>query len=144
MFVNRMKKLKHLENHFNFSEVTKAQSTSPFSQQTTIFDKIVSKQIPADILFEDEQALAFRDIKPQAPTHILIIPKRRITMLQEMKQEDKLLIGHLMWVATQIATQQGLLQGYRVVINNGKEGCQSVYHLHLHLLGGKQLGWPPC
>ena len=133
-----------LARHFS-SEVNKAQAVSGNAhQEATIFDKILAKEIPADIVYEDDQALAFRDVAPQAPTHILVIPKLRISMLEHMQPDDKQLVGHCMWVASQVAAQQNLTEGYRVVINNGKQGCQSVYHLHLHLLGGKQLGWPPC
>jgi histidine triad (HIT) family protein len=109
----------------------------------TIFGKIIRKEIPAQIVYEDEECLAFRDIIPQAPVHILIIPKKAITQIELMAQEDEGLIGHLYWVATQVARQEGLTDGYRLVINNGNQGGQTVYHLHIHLLGGRSLGWPP-
>jgi histidine triad (HIT) family protein len=109
----------------------------------TIFGKIIRKEIPAQIVYEDEQCLAFRDIIPQAPVHILIIPKKAITQIELMAPEDEGLIGHLYWAATQVARQEGLTDGYRLVINNGNQGGQTVYHLHIHLLGGRSLGWPP-
>ncbi len=110
----------------------------------SLFEKIVARQIPADIVFEDEQVLAFRDIKPQAPVHVLVIPKRLIPRLAEATPGDEALLGHLLLVAAQVAMQLGLDRtGYRVVVNNGPDGGESVPHLHVHLLGGRQLGWPP-
>ena len=109
----------------------------------TIFQKIIDRQIPADIVYEDEQSLAFRDIHPQAPTHVLVIPKRRIPSLAEATAEDTALLGHLLLVASKLANQLGLTNGYRAVINSGPDGGQSVDHLHVHLLGGRQLTWPP-
>lgn len=109
----------------------------------TIFQKIIDRQIPADIVYEDEQSLAFRDIHPQAPTHVLVIPKRRIPSLAEATEEDTALLGHLLLVASKLALQLGLTNGYRAVINSGPDGGQSVDHLHVHLLGGRQLNWPP-
>lgn len=111
--------------------------------QPTIFDKILSKDIPADIVYEDEHSLAFRDINPQAPVHVLVIPKRRIAMLSTAKSDDKELLGHLMLTAAKVAEIENLAAGYRVLINNGKEGLQSVYHLHLHVIGGRKLKWGP-
>ena len=109
----------------------------------TIFEKIIAKEIPADIVYEDEQSLAFRDVNPQAPTHILIIPKRRIPMLGMAEQSDKEILGHLMLVAAKVAEIEELGEGYRVMINNGPNGLQSVYHLHIHLIGGRKLKWGP-
>lgn len=111
--------------------------------QPTIFDKIIAKEIPADIIYEDEHSLAFHDINPQAPKHILVIPKRRIAMLSTAQESDKELLGHLMLTAAKVADMEGLDQGYRVLINNGKEGLQSVYHIHLHVIGGRTLKWGP-
>ncbi|KAJ8903402.1 hypothetical protein NDN08_004510 [Rhodosorus marinus] len=111
--------------------------------QDTIFGKIVRKEIPADIIYEDEKCLAFRDISPQAPTHVLVIPKKTISMLDRADETDAELLGHLLLTSKKVAEIDNLGNGYRVVINNGKEGCQSVYHLHLHVLGGRQLSWPP-
>lgn len=115
--------------------------------QPTLFDKILNKEIPADVVYEDEQCLAFRDINPQAPVHVLIIPKRRIPMLSMINPTDDTdgnLIGHLMATATRIAKLEGISDdGYRVIVNNGPNGLQSVYHLHLHLIGGRKLKWGP-
>ncbi|CAL8111131.1 unnamed protein product [Orchesella dallaii] len=127
------------------SEVEKAQAAKGGGEYTedTIFSKIVDKKIPANIIFEDDLALAFHDVGPQAPTHFLVIPKKRISMLSKATDEDSNLLGHLLTVARKTADQLGLAEGYRVVINNGANGAQSVYHLHIHVLGGRQMGWPP-
>merc|ERR1719291_1498846 len=104
----------------------------------TIFGKIIRKETQADIVYEDEHCLAFRDINPQAPVHVLLIPKSpHLAMLQDARESDKDLLGHLMVTATKIASQLQLADGYRLVVNNGKDGAQSVYHLHLHILGGR-------
>ncbi len=109
-----------------------------------IFEKIIAREIPADIVFEDEAVLAFRDIHPKAPTHVLIVPKKKIARLSEAGAEDELLLGHLLFKAGAVARQLGLNKsGYRVVINNGRDGGETVPHLHCHLLGGRGLGWPP-
>ncbi|MBJ2128161.1 histidine triad nucleotide-binding protein [Alteromonas sp. IB21] len=110
----------------------------------TIFDKIINKEIPADILYEDELALAFKDINPQAPTHFLVIPKKQIATVNDIAEEDRVVVGHLSFVAAQIAKEQGFAdQGYRTVMNCNEYGGQTVYHIHLHVLAGKPLGWPP-
>ena len=109
---------------------------------STIFQKIIDKEIPADIVYEDEEALAFRDIQPQAPTHDLVIPRKPIANVAAMDAGDKELLGHLLWVAGEVARQEGL-EDYRLVTNNGEGAGQSVFHLHVHLLGGRALGWPP-
>ncbi|CAK0771976.1 14 kDa zinc-binding protein [Coccomyxa viridis] len=111
----------------------------------TIFDKIISKQIPATIIYEDDTSLAFRDINPQAPVHFLVIPKHvdGLTQLSKSEPRHEQLLGHLLFIAGKVAKQEGLDQGFRVVINDGAQGCQSVYHLHLHIMGGRQLTWPP-
>ncbi|PSN10006.1 histidine triad nucleotide-binding protein [filamentous cyanobacterium CCT1] len=110
----------------------------------TIFGKIIRKEIPANIVYEDDLCLAFTDITPQAPTHILVIPKQPISKLSDATADDKELLGHLLLTVKEIADQAGLTEdGYRVVINTGNNGGQTVYHLHLHLLGGRGLGWPP-
>lgn len=111
--------------------------------QDTIFSKIIRREIPADIVYEDDQCLAFRDITPQAPTHILVIPKKPIAKLSEAQAEDKALLGHLLFAVSKIAKEQKLENGYRVVINTDEDGGQTVFHLHLHLLGGRSLAWPP-
>ena len=109
---------------------------------TTIFKKIIDKEIPAKIVYEDSEALAFHDVHPQAPTHILIVPKREIAKLADLSAGDKGLMGHLFWVAIEIARKQNL-QDYRLVINNGPGAGQTVFHLHLHLLAGRAMNWPP-
>ncbi|XP_003975269.2 histidine triad nucleotide-binding protein 2, mitochondrial isoform X2 [Takifugu rubripes] len=109
----------------------------------TIFSKVIDKSIPADIIYEDEKCLAFRDISPQAPVHFLVIPRVPIPRISEAKEDDAELLGHLLIVAKKVAAQESLNEGYRVVINDGKHGAQSVYHLHVHVLGGRQLTWPP-
>jgi histidine triad (HIT) family protein len=109
----------------------------------TIFSKIIRREIPADIVYEDELALAFRDINAQAPVHILVIPKKIIPSLAEATLEDQALLGHLLLVAKQVAHQTGLSDGYRTVINTGNDGGQTVHHLHIHILGGRSLKWPP-
>ncbi|KAK6159022.1 hypothetical protein DH2020_006336 [Rehmannia glutinosa] len=115
------------------------------SDSPTIFDKIINKQIPANIVYEDEKVLAFRDISPQAPTHILIIPKVKdgLTGLSKAEEKHCEILGHLLYTAKLVAKQEGLDDGFRLVINDGPNGCQSVYHLHIHLLGGRQMNWPP-
>ncbi|XP_055682799.1 adenosine 5'-monophosphoramidase HINT1 [Lutzomyia longipalpis] len=117
-------------------------AASGAAAQPTIFDKIISKEIPANIIYEDSTCLAFNDIAPQAPVHFLVIPKKRIAMLELAKDEDKDILGHLMKVAGSLG-QEKAPNGFRLVVNNGPDGCQSVYHLHLHVLGGRQLEWPP-
>lgn len=109
----------------------------------TIFSKIIRREIPADIVYEDDLAIAFRDINAQAPVHILVIPKKSIPKLADAQPEDQALLGHLLLVAQRIAAQEGLTQGYRTVINTGEDGGQTVYHLHLHILGGRFMAWPP-
>jgi histidine triad (HIT) family protein len=109
----------------------------------TIFKRIIDREIPADIVYEDQQALAFRDIKPEAPVHVLIIPKQEIASLAEATDADAALLGHLLGVARRVALQLGLSGGFRVVINAGPDAGQSVDHLHVHLLGGRSLSWPP-
>jgi histidine triad (HIT) family protein len=109
----------------------------------TLFTKIISRQIPADIVYEDDQCLAFRDINPQAPTHVLVIPKRVIPSLADAAESDAALLGHLLIAAQKVAQQLGLTNGYRTVLNCGPDGGQSVDHLHVHILGGRKLRWPP-
>ena len=109
---------------------------------STIFGKIARGEMEADIVFEDDQCVAFRDVNPQAPTHVLIIPRKEIAMIADMTEEDEGLIGHLFTVANQVAKQEGL-EHYRIVLNNGSGAGQSVFHVHLHLLGGRGFDWPP-
>lgn len=110
---------------------------------STIFGKIVRREIPADIVYEDEHCLAFRDINPQAPTHVLLIPRKEIARLSDASPEDRMLLGHLMLAACKVARQLGVDDAFRLVVNNGAEAGQSVFHLHLHILAGRKLRWPP-
>ncbi|MBD2013642.1 histidine triad nucleotide-binding protein [Microcoleus sp. FACHB-53] len=109
----------------------------------TIFSKIIRKEIPADIVYEDDLTIAFTDVAPQAPVHILVIPKKPIPQLAAAESEDHALMGHLLLTAKRVAQQLGLDNGYRLVINNGADGGQTVDHLHLHILGGRPMKWPP-
>ena len=109
----------------------------------TLFEKIINKEIPADILYEDDISIVIKDVSPQAPTHLLIIPKKVIPKLSDATKEDQEVLGHLMLVAGQIADELGLDETFRLVVNNGAKAGQSVFHLHLHLLSGRMLSWPP-
>jgi len=111
----------------------------------TFFDKIVSKEIPAAIIHEDELCLAFRDINPQGPVHFLVIPKNKdgLNKLSSAEPRHKELLGHLLYTAAEVARKEGLAEGFRTVINDGVNGAQSVYHLHVHVIGGRQMAWPP-
>ncbi|GAB4851832.1 Histidine triad nucleotide-binding protein 1 [Ancistrocladus abbreviatus] len=115
------------------------------SDSPTIFDKIINKEIPANVVYEDDKVLAFRDISPQAPTHILIIPKVKdgLSGLSKAEERHVEILGRLLYTAKLVAKQEGLEDGFRTVINDGPNGCQSVYHIHMHLLGGRQMNWPP-
>jgi histidine triad (HIT) family protein len=113
------------------------------AESKTIFKRILDKEIPADIVYEDDRCLAFRDINAQAPTHVLIIPKSEITSLADAQEPDAPLLGYLLLVTQKLASKLGLANGYRVVINCGRDGGQTVDHLHLHLLGGRSMKWPP-
>jgi len=109
-----------------------------------LFAKIIEREIPANIVHEDDEILAFRDIDPQAPVHILIVPKRRIATINDLDDDDAALVGRMVLTARQLATKEGLAEdGYRLVFNCNEKGGQSVYHIHLHLLGGRQMNWPP-
>ncbi|XP_011866035.1 PREDICTED: histidine triad nucleotide-binding protein 1 [Vollenhovia emeryi] len=123
------------------TEVEKAQAAAP--EGDTIFGKMIRKEIPCNFIHEDSQCVAFDDINPQAPVHFLVIPRKPIAQLSKAQDKDEPLLGHLMNVAHKIAKQKGLTNGFRLVVNDGKHGAQSVYHLHLHVLGGRQLEWPP-
>lgn len=110
----------------------------------TIFAKIARKEVPADLLYEDDLCVAFRDVNPQAPVHVLIIPRQPLQRVAAAKESDRELLGHLLLVANRIANQLGVATtGYRLVLNNGHDAGESVPHLHLHLLGGRPLAWPP-
>ncbi len=109
----------------------------------TLFQKIAARQIPAAIVYEDDQVLAFRDIHPQAPVHVLIVPKRVIPRIAEAGPQDQALLGQLLLKAAEVAQILGLANGYRLVINNGPDGGETVPHLHCHILGGRHMAWPP-
>ena len=111
--------------------------------EPTIFKRIIDGEIPAEIVHDDEHCLAFHDVSPQAPTHVLLILKKEIASLDELTDDDAALLGHLWMVIPRLAAQLGLAKGYRVVVNCGADGGQSVDHLHFHLLGGRALTWPP-
>lgn len=109
----------------------------------TIFTRIINREIPADIVYEDELCLAFRDVSPQAPTHVLLIPKKPIESLDHFEEQDASIAGHLLMTVPLVAAELGLTDGYRTVINTGAEGGQTVFHLHIHILAGRSLAWPP-
>ncbi len=109
-----------------------------------IFARIIAKQVPATIVYEDDQVLAFRDIQPKAPVHILVVPKKEISSLSEARAEDEPMLGHLLTVAAELARKEGIDKtGFRLVINKGRDAGESVPHLHVHLLGGRPMAWPP-
>lgn len=109
----------------------------------TVFSKIINREIPADIVYEDELCLAFKDINPQAPMHILIVPKKPLAMLTDATAEDQALLGHLMLKTAEVVRAQGYGENYRLVINNGGGAGQVVFHLHIHVLAGRRFSWPP-
>ena len=109
----------------------------------TIFTKIINREIQADIVYEDDVCLAFHDVSPQAPVHVLLIPRKPIVSLDDLSEDDTVLAGHLMMTVPKIAAQLKLSDGYRTVVNIGEKGWQSVFHLHIHILGGRNLSWPP-
>lgn len=112
--------------------------------EKTIFKRIIDGEIPADVVHDDDKCLAFRDVNPQAPTHILVIPKKEIASINHVEDGDQAIMGHLMTVIRDLAASEGLAEdGYRVIVNCGKNGGQTVDHLHFHLLGGRGLTWPP-
>jgi histidine triad (HIT) family protein len=111
--------------------------------QKNIFKRIIDKEIPAKIAYEDDRCLAFHDVAPQAPTHVLVVPKKEIQSLDALTDADAELVAHLWRVIRNLARELKLQNGYRVVVNNGRDGGQSVDHLHFHLLGGRQMTWPP-
>eukprot|EP00794_Sanderia_malayensis_P010262 gene10262-11315_t len=122
-------------------EVKAAQGAAPGGD--TIFGKIVRKELPAEIIFEDDQVMAIKDANPQAPVHFLVLPKKAISQLSQAQDCDEKLLGHMMMTVKKVAAQLGVTNGYRVVLNEGKDGAQSVYHLHIHVMGKRQMSWPP-
>ncbi|KAJ0975872.1 hypothetical protein J5N97_017837 [Dioscorea zingiberensis] len=135
----------HISASLDEEASAKAAAATADSGGPTIFDKIISKEIPSNIVYEDEKVLAFHDVNPQAPVHVLVIPKLRdgLTQLGKAEPRHAEILGHLLYVARLVAEKEGILDGFRLVINNGPGACQSVYHLHLHVLGGRQMKWPP-
>lgn len=111
--------------------------------EKTLFQKICDKELPAEIVFEDDKAVAFRDINPQAPTHVLIVPRKPLARIGEAQPDDHALLGHLLLKAVEVARALKLEGGYRLVINNGPDGGEAVPHLHVHILGGRRMTWPP-
>lgn len=109
----------------------------------TLFSKIINREIPADIVYEDELCLAFKDINPQAPVHILVIPKKPIARIVDAEEADRALLGHLLLKAAEIAGHQGYADAFRLVVNNGEGAGQTVFHLHIHILAGRSMRWPP-
>lgn len=109
----------------------------------TLFEKIISRELPANIVYEDEHCVAFKDINPGAPVHVLLVPRKVIPRLCDAKADDQMMLGHLMLTAGKIAEQMGCGDAFRVAINNGAGAGQSVFHLHLHILGGRPMKWPP-
>ena len=110
----------------------------------TIFERIIAREVPAHIVYEDEEIIAFRDVHPQAPVHVLIVPKKLVTRIGAASAADAGLLGRLLLVSQRIATEEGVFEsGYRLVVNHGKDAGESVPHLHIHLLGGRPLAWPP-
>ena len=139
-----LQSIKHREQLHEERLEGKTKTTTQETIMTdTIFDKIIRREIPATIVYEDEQCLAFKDIAPKAPVHILIIPKKSIAKLSDAKPEDQALLGHILLKANEIAAQLGYDGAYRLVCNSGQAAGQEVFHLHFHLLAGRPLSWPP-
>jgi histidine triad (HIT) family protein len=111
--------------------------------QKTLFEKIIARELPANIVYEDEHCVAFKDINPGAPVHVLLVPRKVIPRLCDAKPDDQILLGHLMLTASKIAEQMGCGDAFRLAVNNGAGAGQSVFHLHLHILGGRPMKWPP-
>ena len=149
---NLLKKDKYLTRNMSSSDEVNAAAVAASEDPAinpaapTFFDKITSKEIAVDTIYEDDLCMAFRDIAPQGPVHFLVIPKVKdgLNKLSNAREDQKHLLGHLMYTASEVAKKEGLGEsGFRTVINNGKDGAQSVYHLHIHVIGGRQMSWPP-
>jgi histidine triad (HIT) family protein len=124
--------------------IEKTHDRSAEESKMTIFTKIINREIPAQIVFEDEKCLAFKDVNPQAPVHVLLIPKKEIPTLNDLSAIDAELMGHMMLRVPEIAKQLGLADlGYRTVVNTNAQAGQTVFHIHIHILGGRAMGWPP-
>ena len=133
-----------LPQEFRLKIVRGSQTAVTLGGMSTIFSKIIAREIPARIAYEDELCLAFHDVQPQAPVHILVVPKREIPRVAATTAADEALLGHLIYVGQVVAKQEGLNDsGFRLVINNGPDGGESVPHLHVHVLGGRAMQWPP-
>jgi diadenosine tetraphosphate (Ap4A) HIT family hydrolase len=133
-------------NEVSAAEIAASTDPAINPESPTFFDKLIDKSIPADIIYEDDLCMAFRDIAPQAPVHFLVIPKNKsgLNRLGNATEDNKALLGHLLYTASAVARQEGLKEdGFRTIINDGKNGAQSVYHLHIHVMGGRQMAWPP-
>ncbi|PKA62095.1 14 kDa zinc-binding protein [Apostasia shenzhenica] len=143
--LRRQRFVRHICASVDEEASAKVAATSAESGGPTIFDKIILKKIPSSIVYEDETVLAFRDVSPQAPVHVLVIPKIKdgLTQLGKAEPRHSEILGHLLFAAKVVAEKEGVVDNFRVVINNGPGACQSVYHLHLHVLGGRQMKWPP-
>ena len=135
--------VKNGDKQVNILPVFKHPGTNGEVMSDTIFQKIIDREIPAEIVYEDDVCLAFNDISPQAPVHVLVIPKKPIDKLVNAGEDDKELLGHLMLAANKVAEQLGVADAFRLIVNNGAGAGQSVFHLHLHVLAGRSLSWPP-
>ncbi|XP_038072334.1 uncharacterized HIT-like protein Synpcc7942_1390 isoform X2 [Patiria miniata] len=120
-----------------------AEASRRSRDKPNVFQKIIDREIKADTIYEDEQCMAFRDVNPVAPVHIIVIPRKPIPCLSESSDADAPLLGHLMTVARKVAALEELKDGFRIVLNDGRHGSQSIYHLHVHVIGGRQMRWPP-
>lgn len=141
----KLSKNKSLQFNYFIKSLSIRMFTSATTKDITIFDKIINKEIKSDIVYEDDNVLAFRDINPVAPIHILIIPKKKdgLTGISKAEESHVEILGKLMLTAKKLGEILNLKNGYRIVINEGSHGCQSIFHLHVHFLAGKQFGWPP-
>ncbi|XP_071791874.1 uncharacterized HIT-like protein Synpcc7942_1390 [Asterias amurensis] len=130
-------------NDFSEEDLARDAARRSSRDKPNIFQKILDGEIKADIIYEDDKCISFRDVNPVAPTHIIVIPRKPIPCLSEAADEDTPLLGHLLTVARKIAATEELKEGFRIVMNDGRHGAQSIYHLHVHIIGGRQMRWPP-